>query len=165
MTGVKKFSKDLSEAISSLTSGIELRKLEKEQEKEIRNPSRQPREEFISAMERLFNGWIEDISQFLEQADRMGDKMKMEGRDPGPSTELEFWRKKMQKLTSVLEEMRSKDCKLVHQYLQQASKNTTELNKPKDKIYLATQKFKNLEIKVTEDLNEAKDNVKYLTTL
>ena len=116
-------------------------------------------------MERLFNRWIEDISQFLEQADRMGDKMKMEGRDPGPSTELEFWRKKMQKLTSVLEEMRSKDCKLVHQYLQQASKNTTELNKPKDKIYLATQKFKNLEIKVTEDLNEAKDNVKYLTTL
>lgn len=115
---MKKFSKDLQEAITSLTSGIELRRLEKEQEKEIRNPSRQVRDDFISAMERLFNGWIEDISAFLEQADKQSDKQRMEGRDPGPGTELEYWRKKMQKLTSVLEQMRSKDCRLVNQYLQ-----------------------------------------------
>lgn len=138
LTGVKKFSKDLQEAISSLTSGIELRRLEKEQEKEIRNPSRQVRDDFISAMERLFNGWIEDISAFLEQADKQSDKQRMEGRDPGPGTELEYWRKKMQKLTSVLEQMRSKDCRLVNQYLQQAGKNMSELNRPKDKIILAT---------------------------
>ena len=130
--------KDLQEAISSLTSGIELRRLEKEQEKEIRNPSRQVRDDFISAMERLFNGWIEDISAFLEQADKQSDKQRMEGRDPGPGTELEYWRKKMQKLTSVLEQMRSKDCRLVNQYLQQAGKNMSELNRPKDKIILAT---------------------------
>ncbi len=138
LTGVKKFSKDLQEAISSLTSGIELRKLDKDQEKELRNPSRQPRDDFISAMERLYNSWIEDISGFLEQADKQVDKQKMEGRDPGPGTELEYWRKKMQKLTSVLEEFRSKDCRLVNQFLNQLGKNQMELNRPKDKIHLAT---------------------------
>lgn len=37
--------------------------------------------------------------------------------------------------------------------------------KPRDKIYLATSKWRSIELRVTESLNEAKDNVKYLQTL
>jgi dynein heavy chain len=46
-----------------------------------------------------------------------------------------------------------------------ASGNTGDSAKPRDKIYLATSKWKSIELKVTEQLNEAKDNVKYLHTL
>jgi hypothetical protein len=34
--------------------------------------------------------------------------------------------------------------------------------KPDTKIYLATSKWRGIELRVTEALNEAKDNVKYL---
>ena len=46
-----------------------------------------------------------------------------------------------------------------------SSSGTTDAGKPKEKLYLATSKWRSIELKVTEQLNEAKDNVKYLLTL
>ena len=72
----------------------------------------------------------------------------------------------MRKLTGISEQLRSKNCRTVYDVLTQASQNPAEqLGKPRDKIYLATSKWRSIELRVTEALNEAKDNVKYLSTL
>ena len=73
----------------------------------------------------------------------------------------------MRKLTGISEQLRSKNCRTVYEVLTSASNNTQDQlgGKPRDKIYLATSKWRSIELRVTEALNEAKDNVKYLQTL
>jgi dynein heavy chain len=72
----------------------------------------------------------------------------------------------MRKLTGISEQLRSKNCRTVYDVLTAASSTTAEqLGRPRDKIYLATSKWRSIELRVTEALNEAKDNVKYLQTL
>ena len=71
----------------------------------------------------------------------------------------------MRKLTCVSEQLRSKNCRTVVNVLEACSNSSANDGKPKEKIYLATSKFRSQELKVTESLNEAKDNVKYLQTL
>lgn len=117
--------------------------------------------EMLTHFENIFTEWTEQIEKFIEDT----ESTKQEDKDAGPKSELEFWRKRMQKLTCISEQLRSKNCKTVYNVLTQASQNTTEVGRPRDKIYLATSKWRSIELKVTEALNEAKDNVKYLTTL
>jgi len=72
----------------------------------------------------------------------------------------------MRKLTCISEELRSKKCRTVYEVLTVAANSTQDTMKNnRENIYLATSKWRGIELKVTENLNEAKDNVKYLTTL
>jgi dynein heavy chain len=116
----------------------------------------------IDEFEKLFNGWNEKIEQSLEAAE---SEMKDE-KDAGPMQELLYWKQRMRKLTCISEQLRSKNCTTVFNVLDTASKPNNETQgKAKDKVYLAVNQWKNIILKVTEALNEAKDNVKYLQTL
>lgn len=83
--------------------------------------------------------------------------------DVGPRSELEYWRKRMQKLTCLSEEMRSPHCLEVQKILQSINKSSPDSTE--SNIYLLQSQWRTQDMKVTEALNEAKDNVKYLTTL
>ena len=113
----------------------------------------------ISDFEYIFNKWSEKIEQTLEEAEGAATKDK----DSGPMVELEYWKQRMRKLTCVSEQLRSKNCRTVYDVLAAAAASSGDaLGKPRDKIYLATSKWRSIELKVTEALSEAKDNVKYL---
>ena len=67
-------------------------------------------------------------------------------------------------LTTVSEQLGSPNCRTVYNVLNAVSGN--EQNRNADSgIYLAISNWRSIQLRVTEQLNEAKDNVKYLLTL
>jgi len=158
----EKFAVELKEALKSLQTNITLEHYDKKWENEAKNRSKQPDPNMITEFERIFNEWSEKIQEALEGA----DAERKDEKDAGPKQELDYWKQRMRKLTGISEQLRSKNCRTVYDVLTQASQNPSEsLAKPRDKIYLATSKWRSIELRVTEALNEAKDNVKYLQTL
>jgi dynein heavy chain len=160
----EKFANELKEALKSLSQNINLEEYPAQYEQEAKNihSSKAPSNDMINDFEKLFNKWSDQIAQALDSTE------KNEKRDDksDPRQELDFWKQKMRQLTGISEQLRSKNCRTVYNVLSAASQNTSEqMGKPRDKIYLATSKWRAIELRVTEALNEAKDNVKYLQTL
>ena len=165
VSGLEKFSDELTEAISSLSGGVELRKPDKEFEMEYKQDSRTmvfQDDKIMNHFEGLLAEWNQHIERYLDE----GTESKTDSNDSGPRTELEHWRSRNQKLTSISEQMRTKEIKNVISVLSGFGRNVGEnQSRNKDSIILLLNKWKNLDIRITEALNEAKDNVKYLTTL
>jgi dynein heavy chain len=159
-----KFADELREALRSLSSNITLEPFDKQYENDAKNihNARTINANMIIEFERIFNEWTDQISEALEGA----DAVSRDERNAGPREELFYWKQRMRKLTGISEQLRSKNCRTVYDVLTAASSTTAEqLGRPRDKIYLATSKWRSIELRVTEALNEAKDNVKYLQTL
>ncbi len=70
---------------------------------------------------------------------------------------------RMQKLTSITEQLKRPDCKQVNTVLGNLTKNATDLSK--QNIVNLLHRWKQIDVNITESANEAKDNVKYLYTL
>jgi len=116
----------------------------------------------IDAFTVQFDKWYEKIESELNKE----EENKKDDKDSGPRVELDYWKNKMRKLTQISEQLKSKNCRTVYDVLNMVSSgNASDVGKPKEKLYLATSKWRSIELKVTEQLNEAKDNVKYLQTL
>lgn len=164
-----KFCKELSEAISSLSGVIQLRKYNSKWEKDAETISRLSSNQNARNVDQdmkkhfqdLFKEWLEEIDKYLvENENKVG---KPKNKDVGPRSELDYWRKRMQKLTCLSEEMRSPHCLTVQKVLGNINKSSGD--SAESNIYLLQSQWRTQDMKVTEALNEAKDNVKYLTTL
>ena len=163
VTGLNKFASDLSEAIKSMSGEIKLRSPDRDYE--IENTPEKIREasenqDFVNHYAFLLQNWIDTINNYIDE----NPKGRVDPNEPGPHTELEFWRARNQRLTSINEQTRTKEVKTVLAVLHMANKSSIEHNAKSDTTTLITN-WKNVDIKITEALNEAKDNVKYLTTL
>ena len=78
--------------------------------------------------------------------------ISIESDELGPRAELEYWKARMSKLLSITEQLKGKQCKIILGVLAQAKSN---------KLF----RWKMIDNKITDSLNEAKDNVKYMHTL
>ena len=104
----------------------------------------------INDFEKIFGEWSDKIELTLEEA----DAEKSNDKEAGPRQELEYWKQRMRKLTCVSEQLRSKNCRTVFDVLTAASQPSSDnIGKPRDKIYLATSKWRSIELRVTEALN------------
>ena len=159
LTHTEKFKKEVSEAIKLMSPGEEYFKIAPE---ELTRISNLPQNEKIHEFENKFEAWIKIIENLLNTE----REVKNENSDPGPGpkTELEYWRTRMQEITNWSEQLKSKDFLMVKNALmkQKQQEGKKEGQENINKLML---NFQRVDLALTDRLNEAKDNVKYLSTL
>lgn len=159
-----KFANELREALRSLMTSITLDKYDEKYENEAKNVHNAKiiNPDMIASFEKIFNDWSDKIEVTLEET----EAERKDEKEAGPRVELDYWKQRMRKLTGISEQLHSKNCRTVYDVLDAASKPSSDRGAaPRDKLHLATSKWRNINLRVTEALNEAKDNVKYLQTL
>jgi dynein heavy chain len=168
----EKFTLELSEAIRALSGGIVLNK------SKLQRPLPDPKStsyqdlikddpEIVNDFGSLLEDWCREIEVYLEP-DNLDGQREANRDDAGPRTELEFWRGRMQKITSINEQLRSRECRAVFNVLHAVTHvqgQADVLPKNRQTVFNTLRRWKTIEINITEAFNEAKDNVKYLSTL
>ncbi|XP_057271369.1 dynein axonemal heavy chain 8 isoform X1 [Pezoporus wallicus] len=102
----------------------------------------------VHQLEEVLMIWYRQIEQVLIES----KQMRREADNSGPLTELQHWKSMSAKLNSIIEQIKGPDCKAV----------INVLNVGHSKIL---QMWRELEARITDAANEAKDNVKYLGIL
>ncbi len=148
---LSRFDEMLADAVSSLQGGIELRKPDKKFMIENKQQAYQRAAndvDVLAVYESVMEEWCVQCEKLLAESEQQEDV----DDNSGPSTEFEFWRNRMAKFNSVAEQLKQRECKVVIGVVSQS----------KSKVL---RRWKNMDNLITESLNEAKDNVKYLSAL
>jgi dynein heavy chain len=158
-----KFTQELANGIKSLSCGIDLAVPEP-----LENPSAtyaelvRQKPDIVRQYEEILEQWCQEIEKYLEDA----SEGKQDTGDLGPRTELEWWRTRLQMITSITEQLKTKERKIVFGLLQAVTRQAGDIvPKSRQTVFDLLRRWKQVDISITEAFNEAKDNVKYLTTL
>jgi len=150
LTHAGKFSSVLNEAVNSIHSGLDLAMPAPEYTNVELKPYAFTKAaddpELVGALESVLRGWCDSIQKLVD------DETRSDGDNDGPDTELEYWRGRMAKLNSVIEQLKKREARVVLGVLMAA----------RSKAY---KQWKTIDVRITDVANEAKDNVKYLITL
>jgi len=103
--------------------------------------------DIVMAYEDVITEWVEITTKLLNEPEDVEDE-----DDVGPRTELAWWRRRATKLNSIVDDLRLDKCQKVILVLQQCKSRKLKV-------------WRNINNAITDALNEAKDNVKYLSTL
>ncbi|KIZ06068.1 Dynein gamma chain, flagellar outer arm [Monoraphidium neglectum] len=151
LEGAGKFGAVLTEAVNCLACGIELRRPDE------RLAAFEPRPgsytaaaadpEASKAAEDCLAEWCRQVEELLAASEKVAP-----GDEPGPDTELEYWRQRMAKFNSLFEQLKAREARIVLGTCQ-------IMRSPSNK------RWKALELRATDATNEAKDNVRYLSSL
>ncbi|XP_070823535.1 dynein axonemal heavy chain 5 isoform X1 [Chaetodon trifascialis] len=104
--------------------------------------------ETTEKIEACMKVWIKQIEQVLAES----DQLRKEADDLGPRAELDHWKKRMSRFNYLLDQLKCPDVKAVLGVLLMA----------KSKVIKS---WRELDTRITDAANEAKDNVKYLYSL
>lgn len=158
MEATDKWIQTLTSAVESLKDGLELRRVSDDDVRALGSSGQG--EEDVTQVENLLEEWCEKIDEFKESfiINRSSKKPHLEG----PREEIEYWRVRAQKLSSITEVMKRKDCRYVVSVLSSFAKMTDQ---PKSETIQLIKRWNQIEMETIETVNEAKDNLKYLSTL
>ena len=161
---VERFRNDIGETLKSLVGGVELRKPDKKYDVDARGKDAIKEDpEAIRHYEEILSDWCTTIEEYLEEKQT---EQNSGGADAGPLTEVEYWRRRMQRLTNITEQLKTKDCKNVILILTSLTKGGEGSSSNSDSsMFALLRRWKQIDVKITEHANEAKDNEKYLKTL
>ncbi|CAB1334214.1 unnamed protein product [Coregonus sp. 'balchen'] len=138
--------------ISSLDSFVNLKECDVFDLKTLKGPSDYiavaNSTEATEKIEACMKVWLKQIEQVLAES----DQLRKEADDLGPRAELDHWKKRMSRFNYLLDQLKSPDVKAVLGVLMMA----------KSKLIKS---WRELDTRITDSANEAKDNVKYLYTL
>ncbi|XP_026120715.1 dynein heavy chain 5, axonemal isoform X1 [Carassius auratus] len=104
--------------------------------------------EALEKIEACMKTWVKQIEQVLAES----DQLRKEADDLGPRAELDHWKKRMSRFNYLLDQLKSPEVKAVLGVLIIAKSKLIKV-------------WRELDIRITDSANEAKDNVKYLYTL
>lgn len=164
-----KVTSSLAETMRSFGGGLELAAPDASVDLEEAVKSTVPRgkgkkatfdEEMVKQLQTLLENWCGQIDKYLGDV----ESAAAVEHGAGPMGILEYWRTRMQRLTSVTEQLKRKDVKTVVTVLTAITKGPASDKAPSTLISLL-RKWKDTDMNITEAANEAKDNVKYLFTL
>ncbi|KAH8068253.1 dynein light chain binding protein [Aureococcus anophagefferens] len=160
MVGVEGFVRNVQENIKSLGGGLELQQP---------NPDVADVDAVTAAADpaivthyiELLEEWCASIEVYLGDTDRS----RWETTDSGPATELEYWRRRMQRLTSITDQLKTKRCKQVIVLLTSVTKQPEDAMINRNHILGLMRRWRQIDVCITKAANEAKDNSKFLSTL
>ena len=160
MVGVEGFVRNVQENIKSLGGGLELQQP---------NPDVADVDAVTAAADpaivthyiELLEEWCASIEVYLGDTDRS----RWESSDSGPATEVEYWRRRMQRLTSITDQLKTKRCKQVIVLLTSVTKQPEDAMINRNHILGLMRRWRQIDVCITKAANEAKDNSKFLSTL
>ncbi|ETN06717.1 hypothetical protein PPTG_12758 [Phytophthora nicotianae INRA-310] len=162
MLGLKGFVTDVQENLKAMNTGLDLRKPDKRYDtSDSRSLSKLSSDDgAVQHFVELVKDWCKQTEAYLED----NDQGRWESHEAGPATELEYWKRRLQRLMGITEQLKTKECKMVTGVLNVVSKLQDGVT---DKLGIAQllRQWKQIDTNITEASNEAKDNVKYLATL
>ena len=161
MMGVDTFTRGLQDSIRSLSGGLELHKPDERVESLGNSAMGDPA--LVMQCMNLLQEWCRNIEKYLDDSDRS----RWETPDSGPDTELNFWKSRMQRLMSITEQLKTKSVKSVIGLLTNVARYPEQQHAMVDATRCVTllSQWREIDVHITEAANEAKDNVKYLSTL
>ncbi|CAH1799095.1 unnamed protein product [Owenia fusiformis] len=151
MYNMEKFQSSLQETNANAHAHKQL--MLKQPENIVNNDFKQHRlaaldTQIISEYEGLLSDWISTIEAVLMDT---SDERFMDP-NAGPLSELDRWRRRQRLLTSITEQLKSKECKAVIGVLITAKSRLLK-------------KWKTIDAGITDAMNETKDKVKYMESL
>ena len=164
---INKFMHNLSSSVESISGGLELTKLSSSHIESL-DPSNEQLfledPKAIAHLIEMLEQWCGQIAKFIATCEKISQNHESHAQNvEGPRGEIEYWRVRTQHLSSIIKQFKRKDCRFAVGVLSSYAKGANEPEKS-NAINLI-RRWKQIDIETTETFNEARDNLKYLSTL
>lgn len=174
-TSLQAFTEEMHETMESLDERVQLQLPDEgvDLEAAARDVTRPARlsPDTIRHFETLLESWcstIEGVVGDREKANTLAALAEQVPHTAGPRGITSYWRSRMQKLTSITEVLKSRESKIVISVMTALvgkSGQGAPMDASRSSAFLLLRRWKTVDVALTEAANEAKDNVKYLSTL